>query len=55
MRKNMKTLKLNRDTICLMERSELGAVAGATAGGGCSYSLCNTVYVRSGCPQTCVC
>lgn len=55
MRKNRKPLKLNRDVVRLLGRSELDGVAGFTAVGGCSYSLCNTVYGKSGCPETCLC
>ena len=58
MRKNKKTLKLNRDTVRNLDQEVLTKFAGGS--GGCSYTLCGTDpycwYGKSGCPgNTCKC
>jgi hypothetical protein len=56
MRKQTKALKLNRDTLRLLEPSKLAVVAGnaATATRPCSFTACDG-FGNSGCPNTCFC
>jgi hypothetical protein len=59
MRKNKKTLRLNRDTVRNLDQDILTKLAGGSAA-ACSYTLCGTDvycwYGKSHCPgQTCYC
>jgi hypothetical protein len=59
MRKNQKTLTLNRDTVRSLDQGILGRIAGGTDG-ACSFTICyiDTVpyYGKSHCPgATCFC
>jgi hypothetical protein len=47
-------LRLNRDTVRLLEQESLSHVKGGVSRAACTFTACDG-YANSGCPNTCLC